>query len=153
VTGSSVTESFAKSVYYIKKYNVCAGFSRGWSRCTTQRWTSGTVPITASVHQMCAGCWTLETRWLSAVRIIALIITRVVVTGVLRCAACGAEAADRVDCLLVVITGSSLVGGVMTGNHGHAEKNQPEENDVSQQIFFSPSIKYATSSRFATKFE
>ena len=46
---------------------------------------------------------------------------------------------------------TSLVGGVVSGSH--AEKNQPEEKDVTDQIVLSPSIKYAGSPRFAPKFE
>jgi len=51
---------------------------------------------------------------------------------------------------------SSIVGGAMLDNGllaGHAEKNQPEEKDVTEQIVLSPTIKYAGSPRFAPKFE
>ena len=59
----------------------------------------------------------------------------------------------RVPCVACVET--SLVGGAALSSQlsGHAEKNQPEEKDVTEQIVFSPSIKYAGSSRFAPKFE
>jgi len=60
----------------------------------------------------------------------------------------------RVEAVLVYIE-TSLVGGVVSASQltGHAEKNQPEEKDVTEQIVFSPSIKYAGSLRFAPKFE
>ena len=50
---------------------------------------------------------------------------------------------------------TSMVGGVALSSQlmSHSEKNQPEEKDVTEQIVFSPSIKYAGSSRFAPKFE
>jgi len=48
-----------------------------------------------------------------------------------------------------------MVGGVAPGSglSVHADKNQPEEKDVCEQIVLSPSIKYAASPRFAPKFE
>jgi len=50
---------------------------------------------------------------------------------------------------------TSIVGGVLLGGllAGYAEKNQPEEKDITDQIVVSPSIKYAGSPRFAPKFE
>jgi len=50
---------------------------------------------------------------------------------------------------------TSMVGGVVSGSllAGVAEKNQPEEKDVTEQIIVSPSIKYAGSPRFAPRFE
>jgi len=58
-----------------------------------------------------------------------------------------------IDVTVLVLCGAetSLVGGVVSGSH--AEKNQPEEKDVTEQIVLSPSIKYAGSPRFAPKFE
>jgi len=52
-------------------------------------------------------------------------------------------------------TETSMVGGVESGSLlvGGAEKNQPEQKDVTEQIIVSPSIKYAGSPRFAPKFE
>ena len=52
-------------------------------------------------------------------------------------------------------TETSVVGGVGSGSlmAGRAEKNDPEEKDVTEQIVLSPSIKYAGSPRFAPKFE
>ena len=52
-------------------------------------------------------------------------------------------------------TESSMVGGVESGSLlvGGAEKNQPEQKDVTEQIIVSPSIKYAGSPRFAPKFQ
>jgi len=52
-------------------------------------------------------------------------------------------------------TETSMVGGVESHSQlvGGAEKNQPEDKDVTEQIIVSPSIKYAGSPRFAPKFE
>ena len=57
--------------------------------------------------------------------------------------------------LCVTHVETSMVGGVGSTSllAGHAEKNQPEEKDVTEQIVFSPSVKYAGSLRFAPKFE